>query len=77
MAKPKPCAFNLKDRKKRAEEWRQFRRNHLFTQTRLADIVGISRRTIQQIEAGKITPHPDTLRVFATFRKKHEANAAV
>ena len=68
-----------KRRKERAEEWRQFRREHLFTQKRLADVIShsvgnISRRTIQQIEAARITPHPDTLRLFAAFKKKYEAH---
>jgi DNA-binding XRE family transcriptional regulator len=61
-------------RRERAEQWKMFRRDYLFTQKRLADIVGISRRTVQQIEAGAVTPHSTTLRRFAVFRKKHEAH---
>jgi DNA-binding XRE family transcriptional regulator len=64
-----------KSRMKRADEWKQFRGQFLFTQRRLADIVGISRRTIQQVEGAKITPHPDTLLLFEAFKMKHEANA--
>jgi len=64
-------------RNKRAKEWKKFREDFMFTQRRLADIVGVSRRTIQQIEAGKVTPHPTTLRLFATFRKIHEVDSDI
>ena len=66
---------SAKVRKERANEWKRFRQDYLFTQRRLAGIVGISRRTIQQIEGAKITPHNDTLRLFAAFKKRHEENA--
>jgi DNA-binding XRE family transcriptional regulator len=62
-------------RKKRAEDWVIFRRNNLFTQKRLAAVIGVSRRTVQQIEGGHVEPHPQTLRRFAVFKKKCEANA--
>jgi DNA-binding XRE family transcriptional regulator len=82
MSRPKPNTDDLKKRKKRAAEWKQFRKNFLFTQKKLADTMAdsvgaISRRTIQQIEAAKITPHPSTLRLFAIFKKKHESNAEI
>jgi len=64
-----------KQRVKRAEDWRMFRRNNLFTQKRLAEIVGISRRTLQKVESGYITPHPQTLRRFAAFKRKYDVNA--
>jgi DNA-binding XRE family transcriptional regulator len=66
---------DAKERKKRANEWRMFRRNNLFTQKRLAEIVGVSRRTIQQIENMHITPRPQTLRRFIDLKKKHDINA--
>lgn len=66
---------SLKQRQKRASDWKRFRRNNLFTQKRLAEIIGVSRRTIQQIEGGHITPQPLTLSRFAVFRKKYDHNA--
>ena len=62
------------ERRKRAEVWRKFRKDYLITQTRLADLLGISRRTVQQIEAGTVTPHGETLRRFAVHRKTCEGN---
>jgi DNA-binding XRE family transcriptional regulator len=67
-------AEEREERKSRARDWKTFRKTFLFTQKFLADTVGISRRTIQEIEAGNITPHPATLRTFHTFRMKHESN---
>jgi DNA-binding XRE family transcriptional regulator len=72
---PKRSA-ELTERQERAEAWKQFRRDHLFTQRKLAEALGnISRRTIQQVEAGNITPHSSTLRLFAAFTRRYKANA--
>jgi DNA-binding XRE family transcriptional regulator len=77
MPRLKPTRRDLKERQARAVEWKSFRKVYLFTQKRLGDIVGISRRTVQQIEAGKVTPHPATLRKFISYRQKCEANADI
>jgi DNA-binding XRE family transcriptional regulator len=66
---------DLKQRRKRANDWKLFRRNNLFTQKRLAEVIGVSRRTIQQIEGGHITPRDVTLRRFAVFKQKCKVNA--
>jgi DNA-binding XRE family transcriptional regulator len=71
MPKPPPTPDDLKERKKRASEWKMFRRRHLFTQRRLADTVGISRRTVQQVENAHITPHLSTLVLFEKLKRKH------
>ena len=60
------------ERRERADEWKMFRLNHQFTQRKLASSAHISRRTIQQIENAKITPRRSTLRIFSTFKQKHE-----
>ena len=72
MARPKATPQDIRERKVRARVWREFRRIHLFTQSRLAETVGISRRTVQQIEGGRITPYAETLRLFEVIKKKHE-----
>lgn len=69
-----PFADSEEVRERRADEWRLFRRNHLFTQRHLADITGISRRTLQLIEAARITPQPTTLRKFMLYKVKCERN---
>lgn len=72
MPRRKPTELDLEERKIRAVEWQNFRKRYLFTQQKLAEILDLSRRTVQMIEAGLITPHPGTLRSFETLRAKHE-----
>lgn len=72
MAKIEVNAIESKERARQARLWREFRKKYLFTQVRLADTLGISRRTVQQIEACDITPHPGTLRKFNFLKRKHE-----
>jgi DNA-binding XRE family transcriptional regulator len=75
MPQSKLFSEDRRQRKERAQDWKLFRKNNLFTQRRLADTLGISRRTIQQIEGAYITPHPQTLRRFEVFKRRHETNA--
>lgn len=56
--------------KKRAREWRRFRKHNFFTQDRLAEVLGISVRTVRAIEAGEYEPHAGTLGKFDTLRRK-------
>lgn len=77
MPKPKPTEEDLKDRQTRRQEWTRFRKEFLFTQTKLADVLGISRRTVQFIEAGELTPLTSTLRRFNALKAKyHEEKVA-
>lgn len=73
MPRPKPNAEDLKERKLRAREWKSFRRNFKITQRKLEDILDISRRTIQMVEGGRITPHAGTLSKFAITKNRYEA----
>ena len=75
MARAKPNEADLKQREETAQNWKLFRQNNFLTQRRLASILGISRRTVQQIEGAYITPHPDTLHGFIVLRKKYDRNA--
>lgn len=73
-------------REKRAVEWSEFRISRGFTQAMLADTLraidtrttgkckGISRRTIQQIEGGVISPHQHTLDLFNELKSRHQRN---
>jgi DNA-binding XRE family transcriptional regulator len=55
-----------------AQTWRQFRIDNALTQTFLAEICGISRRTIQNIETGTIIPQEGTIQKYEALKKKYE-----
>lgn len=61
-----------KERRELAEQLIRFRVENMFTQRMLAKMLGISRRTVQMIEAGMVTPHFSTLYRFADFRRRYE-----
>ena len=65
MPRTKPENEEQRQRRRRAAHWKLFRKNNLLTQKKLAEVVGISRRTVQLIEGGYITPQMQTLRRFA------------
>jgi len=67
---------NDKDRaasKVLAEEMISFRKENLFNQRKLAEVLDLSRRTIQMIEGGTITPHPATISAFRGLVAKFKA----
>jgi predicted XRE-type DNA-binding protein len=74
MARPLPTEEDLKERQKLSQEIKDFMKNNKFTEKRLGDICGISRRSVQMIKAGAVTPHPGTLHKIETLfsRYKHE-----
>lgn len=76
MPRRKPDDDDLKARELLATEMTSFRKNNLFTQKKLADILELSRRTIQMIETGTITPHPGTLRAWKALTAKYRTNKA-
>lgn len=77
MPRPKPTKEDLKNRKNLAEEIKKFAKDNLFTEIKLAEILGLSRRTVQMIKAGKVTPHPSTLRsIDSLFAKYKQAKIA-
>lgn len=75
MPRRKPDEDDMKARAKLAKEMKDFRRDNLFNQKKLAEVLDLSRRTIQMIETGTITPHPGTLRAWKTLVNKYRANA--
>ncbi len=86
MPRNKPTEDEMKERIARAIEWQNFRTEFGFTQKALADTLksidqdktcklpGISRRTVQMIEAGLIKPHAHTLALFEELKHRHESN---
>lgn len=65
----------LERRKARVVEWVTFRRKYLFSQVRLAEALGVSRRTVQYVEDvdAEFTPTPEMLSRFALLKSKYES----
>jgi DNA-binding XRE family transcriptional regulator len=76
MPRRKPTDDDLKGREVLAQEFIDFRKEFLFNQKQLAERLEISRRTIQMIEAAKVSPHPGTIRSFRTFKAKFISESA-
>ena len=72
MPRPKPSEEDLQEREVRKLEWQQFRKENLFTQVKLAEVLGISRRSVQLVEASRVSPFPGTLRKFLALKAKYE-----
>lgn len=64
---------DLNRRKSRAKLWKEFRSENLLTQTALAELLGISRRSVQYTERAEIAPHKETDRRFHALMLKYEA----
>ena len=58
-----------------AIQFSRFRQDHNLSQKLLAEVIGISRRTIQSIEAGRILPHKATVDAFNDLKAKYAAEA--
>lgn len=71
MPRPAPTDGDIELRKRRAQEMKHFMKEHLFTEIKLADVLGVSRRTVQMIKAGKVTPTPSTLHKWEALLKSH------
>jgi transcriptional regulator with XRE-family HTH domain len=55
-----------------AKAWKRFREANKLSQKFLAEIIGVSRRTIQSIESGAIIPQAGTIQKFDSLRVKYE-----
>lgn len=73
MARPKRDPSADKDKKRYGKEWKAFRKKNKISQSLLSEIIGVSRRTIQSIEACQIIPQKRTLDAFEALRAKYEA----
>lgn len=59
--------------KQRAMEWQRFRTANLLSQKTLSEVTGISRRTIQNIEAAQeCSPHQRVLDAFSKLQATYE-----
>lgn len=72
MARKKPTEDDLKEREERALDFRKFMKSYLFTEIKLAEVLDISRRTVQMIKAARVTPQPSTLKKWIALKKKYE-----
>lgn len=61
-----------KEMNETAKEFVKFRESNVLSQKLLSEIIEVSRRTIQNIEAGRIIPQASTLKKFEDLRKKYE-----
>jgi len=73
MARPKRVIDTSvkKEMQTIASQWKRFRSANSLSQKFLAEIVGVSRRTIQSIESGKIIPQQRTLDAFEGLKGKY------
>jgi DNA-binding XRE family transcriptional regulator len=71
MSRPKPTEEDFEERKTRAEQMKHFMHENVFTEVKLAEVLGVSRRTIQMIKAGNVTPAPQTLRRWEALLKQY------
>ena len=73
MARPKRDDKAVEPEMQRlAVQFAKFREDNHLSQKLLAEVIGISRRTIQSIEAGSILPHKATLDAFEKLREKYK-----
>lgn len=52
-------------------EWKKWREKKLMSQAQMARAMGITERTIQNIEAGVVKPSLKSRRKFAQLRERH------
>lgn len=60
----------------RAQMWRVFRRNYLFSQRDLAAALKCSLRTVQAIEGEEVIPQARIQRRFRDLKREQESAAA-
>ena len=72
MPRPKPTDDDLRERAERAAALTKFMKDNKFTEVKLAESLGVSRRTIQMMKAGNVTPHESTLRRLAGLVAKYK-----
>jgi len=73
---PKPTKADMKKRKERAQEWCALMKELPITEKKLAECLGISRRTVQYVKACRVTPHPKTIIDFKAFKARHSGGKA-
>ena len=67
MSRLKTTPEQKEKRKKLAQKLKEFMVNNKFTEKRLGEICGLSRRSVQMVKAGRVTPQPESLRKLETL----------
>lgn len=75
MPRPKLTTEDLKERDKLAQEVKEFLSTFRFTEIKLAQTLGISRRSVQMIKAGRVNPNPATVKKLETLRERYKRSA--
>ena len=76
MARPKTTADGFREREALGIEVKAFMEAHKFTELKMAETLGISRRSMQMLKAGRIKPHAETLKRWEIISSKYEKRAA-
>lgn len=56
----------------RVHPWKAWRAAHKMTQEALSELLGITSRTVQNVEAGKVTPRAETQACFRALQARQE-----
>lgn len=76
MARPKTTADGFRERETLGAEVKAFMETYKFTELKMAETLGISRRSMQMLKAGRIKPHAETLKRWEVISSKYEKRAA-
>lgn len=60
--------------KTHARIWKRWRKSKLMSQSQLAAVLGITSRTVQNIEAGSVTPSYTSQSRFKELQERHKRN---
>lgn len=74
MPRPKATPDEVKRRQVLAAQVKSFMVNFKFTEVQLADTLGVSRRTIQMMKAGRVSPREATARRWEMLYGKYQKN---
>jgi len=74
-----PTDEDMRRARERAEEWRSFRKQFLYSQGNLAQALRCSRRTVSAVESGRevFNPGVGLLRRFCDLKLRYERAAAM
>jgi DNA-binding XRE family transcriptional regulator len=61
--------------KNHAREWKRWRQSKLLSQAKLAVALGVTTRTVWNIETGRVTPSYTSQARFKELQERHQRNA--
>lgn len=72
MPRPKLTKEDLALREVLSGQIKDFLTAYRFTEVKLAETLGISRRSLQMMKAGKVNPSAETLRAWEILRARYK-----